>query len=313
MANTVQVRNPTGTTSALLNGDTIRIDAEDMLVTGVTTVSTVTPGVWTLTVTRAYNGIMETHNTVGDPVKKVSYPDRKIRVTNTGGTSSVQDGDTIQIDNERMLVGTVTPISAGVWSLAVTRAYAGSIETTHAAGTPVYQITADATTAVPVLYKISASEPKTLPDVGTIGGTFTYYGGLCIGMPLHLACTSANCDEASAYVGSAVSYTPRRSAPRRRKGSPPRSPPRPIPSRSRRTGQASRTGSTSRSTTRRCWSQRVEGLRPSPCRGRTGHDRRHTCRHRGGQVHHRHSGRHDDGRRLHHGRRRVLRLRRRNR
>ena len=178
-----------------------------MLVTGVTTVSTVTPGVWNLTVTRAYNGIMQTHNTVGDPVKKVSYPDRIIQVTNTGGTSSVQDGDNIQIDNERMLVGTVTPVSAGVWSLAVTRAYVGSTETTHTAGTPVYRITADATTAVPVLYKISASGPKTLPDIGTIGGMFTYYGGLCIGVPLHLACTSANCKEATAYVGSAVTYT----------------------------------------------------------------------------------------------------------
>jgi len=143
-------------------------------------------------------------------VQKVTFPDQTIQVTNTGTTSAVQNGDTIQIGNERMFVTGVTTVSAvspGIWNLTVTRAILSTIEVAHAAGTIVYEVTDDATAAAPVLYTISDSGPKLLPDIGSAGGTFTYYGGLCIGVPTGTTCTNATCKTADGYVASPSSYT----------------------------------------------------------------------------------------------------------
>src|SRR5215208_5856459 len=120
-----------------------------MLVTGVTTVSAVNPGIWNLTVTRNYNSTIASH-AVGAAVKKVTYPNLTIRVANTGGTSSVQNGDTIRIDAEQMTVTGVAAAGAGLWDLTVTRGVNGTPVAFHnsGAGTTVFKPAATTTVQV---------------------------------------------------------------------------------------------------------------------------------------------------------------------
>ena len=98
-------------------------------------------------------------------------------------------GDTIQIDNERMLVAHRHPAGAGVWNLAVTRAYNSSTQDHHAAKAPVLQITADATAVDPSCTR-SALRAKTLPDI-VPGGTSPITAASASVSP-STACTNAD-------------------------------------------------------------------------------------------------------------------------
>ena len=146
---TIQV---TATSAIVANGDTIQVDSEQMTVTGITTL---TSTLWNLTVTRGANSTTEATHTLSTVVKHVTYPDRTIVVTNTGASSAVQSGDTIQIENEQM---TVTGVSgSGPWTLTVTRAVNGTTEATHAVGKLVYKIVPDTTIQVTATSAIVAN------------------------------------------------------------------------------------------------------------------------------------------------------------
>ena len=138
---TIVVTN-TGASSAVQSGDTIQIENEQMTVTGVSG-----SGPWTLTVTRAVNGTTEATHAVGKIVYKI-VPDTTVQVTNTGASSAVAIGDTIQVDNEQMLVSNVTAGAATVWNLTVTRAYHGTTEAAHALAAVVYDVAPDTTVQV---------------------------------------------------------------------------------------------------------------------------------------------------------------------
>jgi uncharacterized Zn finger protein len=200
---TVQVTN-TGATSSVQSGDTIQVDGENMLVTGVTAGAAT---VYNLTVTRAYYHTTRAAHALNAAVKKVTFPDLTVQVTNTGGSSAVQNGDTIQVDNEKMLVTGVSLASAGVWNLAVTRAYSFTNEVAHTAGTTVYRLTTEGSAHSPTLHVISDSGEDDLPDYGAAGGTFTFYGGLCIGVPRGASCNNATCVSADSATLTGTAYT----------------------------------------------------------------------------------------------------------
>jgi hypothetical protein len=132
--------NVTAASMQINTGDTIQIDNEQMTVGTITQYGTY----WILTVTRNANGTTEAaHNTVGTTVYKV-VGDTTVEVTQiAGGTQQVNPGDVIKIDNEYMLVNTVTAGAAKIWDLNVTRHFNGSTEAAHTATTTVNKATLD--------------------------------------------------------------------------------------------------------------------------------------------------------------------------
>ena len=137
----------TGGPTPVAVNDVILIDGEQMLVTNV-------PGggggcgasPCTITVQRHYNGTTEAAHSVGATVFEEGG-DTSIVVTNTGGGSSVHNGDVIQVDSEEMKVTAVTG-GPGPWTLTVTRAYNGTTEAAHSSGATVYDVVADTTLQV---------------------------------------------------------------------------------------------------------------------------------------------------------------------
>ena len=139
---TIQVTNPTAASSVSM-GDTIQIanvggGNEQMLVTAVNAGAA---NIWNLTVTRNTSGAGEAAHALGAAVLQV-VPDTVITVTNSGTTSSVSSGDTIQIDSEQMLVTGVASVTGG-WNLTVQRHYNSTTEVTHAVNAPVTQVLPD--------------------------------------------------------------------------------------------------------------------------------------------------------------------------
>ena len=116
-------------------GHTIQIENEQMVVTNVSG-----SGPWTLTVTRGINSTTVAAHNPGEIVYR-AVADTTIQVTNTGGSSSVQSGDTIKIDNEYMLVTGVANFATGLWNLTVIRAANGTAKAVHTDGDVVSKVT----------------------------------------------------------------------------------------------------------------------------------------------------------------------------
>lgn len=179
---------------AISNGDTIQIDSEQMHVTAAPVAGGGKDN-WNVTVTRGYNGTTAASHTggAGTTVFQI-VDDTTIQVTNTGGSSSVQNGDTVQVDNEQMLVTGVS--GSGPWTLTVTRGYNLTTETTHTATTPVYQAIIAGSASHPAPYEISTGNVTLQPG--------TYYGGICIGVAAGSDCDNSGATYKCKTVGGST-------------------------------------------------------------------------------------------------------------
>jgi hypothetical protein len=194
----VQVTN-TGGTSVVHVGDTIQIDTEKL---DVLAVDDGGPDTYNLTVDR---GTPRGSHILGAVVKQV-IPHTIVRVTNLGGISEVSVGDVIIVDTEKMLVNAIVDRSANIWDLLVTRAF-GTGEFNHGATAVVRAETLNGTALLPGKYIVRDSGPLTLPQGLSPGGTFTYYGGLCIGIRSGTSCNNSTCVPADAITTSSA-FTP---------------------------------------------------------------------------------------------------------
>ncbi len=97
---TIEVTNGGGSPS-VSPGDTLLVGSEQMLVSAVTAATT--SNTWDLTVARAQNATVKANHLAGVAVTQELLPTR-LEVTNTGATTPVANGNTIEIDNELITV-----------------------------------------------------------------------------------------------------------------------------------------------------------------------------------------------------------------
>jgi hypothetical protein len=122
------------------------------------------------------------------------------------GTATLVTGVSVNVTGT---IGGVPSYIAANTAASGTITATGDVVATAVAGTfaPAFQSSSGGTVAVnhsgsaslPALYTITASGAQTLQPG-------TYYGGLCIGVPAGVACSSANCQTAAAQNGS--NYSP---------------------------------------------------------------------------------------------------------